>query len=245
VFVAGEFSPDPLFPLEGADVYLVDIQAGGTLSNLSLTSGQAAPPFLEKGTLSIGEAVLDPRGERMLLRIDPDDGDYGLYAVSLVAPFDAGPLMTGLLEEPRMESVGDDMLIFSVPEAPGPAAQIHLLPPVGDPGGLMLLASAPFPVAFDRYTSHRDGLLAAFVGSISPSLTYALEVNTVTRSLHVVWAQARHLAPTLAFSPLGQLIVGFAGPSATTGPYLWASFPQPMQPIVLPIAPSHGFPIEN
>ena len=245
VFVAGEASPDPAFPLERADLFLSDSLTGGGLSNLTMTSGVPTPPFLLKGELDVGQAMLDPRGERLLLCTDPDDGDSAVVAAHLTAPYGLETVLSGLLVPAEVEAVGDDVVVFSVAEPPGPAAQMHLLPPAGDPAGLNLLATAPFPVTFDRFTTHRSGLLAACVGTLAPGTSLALQIDTLTRSLHVVWTEPMHLSPTLAFSPLGQLVVGFAGPATTTGPYLWASFPQPQQPSLLPIAPSNGFLLEN
>ena len=68
--------------LGSADLYLTDVTSGAT-SNVTLTSGEALPPFLNAGEIELRRAFFDPMAQRMLLQVDPDNGDDGLLAVPL------------------------------------------------------------------------------------------------------------------------------------------------------------------
>ncbi|MDA1266776.1 MAG: hypothetical protein O2816_16980, partial [Planctomycetota bacterium] len=78
-YLAGDVTLSPVQEndvIGAADMYAAEVLADGTLEsrNLTRTSGQTWPPFVEVGQLVVENTVLDPRGERIVFDgpADPD-----------------------------------------------------------------------------------------------------------------------------------------------------------------------------
>jgi hypothetical protein len=247
VFAAGEAQLDPESPIGSADFFLVDMT--GPLPappvNLTLTSGVAQAPFLVAGELEVKEAVLDPRGERLLVRYDPTGGDDAVALLDLDNAQSFTPLLPALETNLIMEAAGDHVLFISTPPQPAPyLTEVHLLRPRDVPGVPLVFAGGTnVPgFTFDRFTSDRRGLLAAFVASLGPGMSVAVQVEMATAQLRPLWHSLFEVSPTLAYTQNGMLTMGL-GPVG--GPFVWLGFSEPQKPLPFPLPPSLGFPLEN
>lgn len=247
VFLAGEADPtEPGVAVGAADVFVHD-PATGTTTNLTQTSGSASQPFV-KGELEVLAAWLDPRGERLLLHVDPDEGDFGLLAVDLAAPAPAAPvtLLDRLDAPPQVEPAGEHLLVFSRPEAPGGTVRqrLHVLPPLSAGVLPQLLASvdAAQPLLFDRFAASRSQPRAAFVASLGPGLELAVLVDLTAPLAVAAWADVLDVTPALAFTPAGHLSLGLGDAG---GPYLLGFLLAPSMGVPWGLPRQAGFPLEG
>jgi hypothetical protein len=251
VFTAGEVTGDPETPLGKADVFMLDLQSPGPASpvNLTQTSGVLTAPFIAPGDIELKQGLIDPSGERMLLLVDPANGDDAVLSVALDGSTGLTTLLDELVSPPELVRVGDHVLIIDYPEPPpgappGTVVQlVHLLAPLGDPAGLSLIggASGPGALTIDRFTDTRDGTRAAFVVSLVPGIELAVWLDLVTGTLTQVW-NILAVTPQIAFSSSGRLSLGLG--LAGGGPYVSASFGAPYSGFAFPIGVNSGFPLQ-
>ena len=243
-FFAGE-APDPLevgVAMGSADLYVTDVSSGAT-SNVSLTSGETLPPFLSAGEIELRGAFFDPQAERMLLHVDPDNGDDGLLAVPLDGTVGVSTVLDDLVDSPSLVAVGTRLLIQSHFDTGGPGApgqQLHLLDTPGSPHPLTLLGLVPEGVQIDRFASSRDGLTLACVASAAPAVELIVWIDTSTATVFFAWPNILAVSPALGFSPSGRLLAGLGLPG---GPYLFASFDAPLTGSLVPVPIGNGFPL--
>jgi len=245
VFAVGETSNDPQTVIGGADFFVVDTAFGPEAppQNLTQTSGVPAPPYLEQGDLEIRQVFTDPRGERLIVHVDPNTGgDEGLYLLTPGPDPLFEPLLPDLALVPQLEPMGDHVLIISRPEA-GPAKlQMHLLSPLGEPDPLTLLTSSTSSqVHFDRFSTYRRGHRGAFVATVGTTGSQVYAIDLLQRQIQVVWAPLASVSPELAFTSLGRLMVGLG----EGGPFTWVGFHPSQAPMLYPLPASQGFPLEN
>jgi hypothetical protein len=250
-FVAGEGQPvGSEVMIEGADVFMVDT-AGPTSTppvNLTLTSGIADAPFTDYGELKIFSATVDPLNQRLLIDVDPDNGDHALVSVRI----DGGlkgvtDLLSAQLLAPVLAPAGDSVLILTVPEQPAPFDQgAYLLSPVipGSPAQLKLMASAsgPVPLAFERFALDRSGLKAGFVASLGNGIELPALVDIPGARLHAALSTILSVSQAIAFTPTGRMAVGLGFPG---GPNIQVGFDAPGSAQLYPIHPGDGFPLDN
>lgn len=243
-FLAGEQAPlDPALAVGAADVFGVDPTAPSTIANLSQTSGDLVQPFLAKGALEVQELFLDPLGERMLLIVDPDDGDFGLVLQDAGAAAPPTTLVTGLDGRPELSAAGEHLLVLAAPSTAFPTQQqLLLVPPAGDPQGPRLLATAPVALRLDRFTSSRDPSRSALVASVAPEFELPILVDLPTGTLLPVWTAFLAVTPALAFTPSGSLALGVGLPG---GPFVFAGFSAPLAAHKYPIPVGFGFPLDG
>jgi len=243
-FFAGE-APGPLEPgvaLGSADLYLTDVTSGAT-SNVTLTSGEALPPFLTAGEIELKRAFFDPQAERLLLIVDPDNGDAGLLAVPLDGTVGVSTVLDDLVDSPALVAAGSRLLIPSHFDTGGPGApgqQLHLLDTASNPSPLTLLGDIPTGVLVDRFASSRDGSTIACVASAAPALELIVWVDASTATAFFAWPDVLAVSPALGFSPSGRLLAGLGLPG---GPYVFASFAAPLDGNVAPVPIGDGFPL--
>lgn len=241
-FFAGELNAGPpQGALDSADMYMASVGAGGSISltNLSMTSGVGDTPF-QPGNLELIDVVTDPRGERLLVVIDPDFGDAELLSLPTDGSGGITSLLPGLLVPPSFAGAGESLLLTSKPELGLDTTEIHLLRPVGAPVALQLLATAPGGVILDRFAHDRLGLRAAFVAGIVPGIELPVTVDLASGLLLPVWLPPTAIAPSLAFTPAGRLALGIGNPG---GPYLFAALDGFMTGLVLRVPVGNGFPL--
>ncbi len=243
-FFAGE-APGPLEPdvaLGSADLYITDVTSGAT-SNVSLTSGEALPPFLTAGEIELKRAFFDPQALRMLLQVDPDNGDHGLLAVPLDGSQGVSTVLDDLVDGPTLVPVGSRLLIPSHFDTGGPGApgqQLHLLDTMGSPSPLTLLGLVPEGVQVDRFASSRDGSTMACVASAAPAFELIVWIDATTATVFFAWPDVLAVSPALGFSPSGRLLAGLGLPG---GPYVFASFDAPLSGSLAPVPIGNGYPL--
>jgi len=241
-FFAGELDVGPTpGALGSADMYKASVGAGGSiaLTNLSQTSGVGHTPF-QPGDLELIDAVIDPRGERLLLVIDPDFGDAELVSLPTDGSGGMTSLLPGLLVPPTIAGAGESLLITSKREFGFDTTDIHLLRPVGAPVELQLLAAAPAGVILDRFAQDRLGLRAAFVASVVPGVELPVTVDLASGLLLPAWLPPKAITATLAFTPAGRLALGIGNAG---GPYFFAALDGFMSGLPLRVPVGNGFPL--
>ncbi len=241
VFIAGEVDPLlPDGPIGSADVYRMDALTGeSSLLNLTQTSGFATTPFDEPGELEVLEVVDDPQGARMLIVVDPSDGDYAVVSASPVSAgleVVAGPL--GL--PPSIRAMGDAALVVA-PDGPLSGTDVLLIHPEGHPAGTQLVGTAPDGLVLDRFAEHLGSGAGAMVVSAGPGLEFPLLLDITTGTPALAWnLPFEAVSAQIAFAADGSLVagLGFAG-----GPFLFAAFGPPLVGSVIPLPVGHGYPL--
>lgn len=209
-----------------ADLYLAEIPVEGTPTfvNMSVTSGQVAPPYDNPGQLQFSEVVLDPQARRWLLVGESPQGDQTLTAVSALEGdyTQAVKLLLGGLDfDPELVGAGAAVLVVSEVEADDSDQEwqrIDLLPALhGAPQGELLhLADLPAPLQADRFTAMSHGGWAACVVSAGDGLELPVLLDVATGLPALPLAVPWGVAPRMAFDALGRLVLGFG---AADGPY--------------------------
>lgn len=249
IFAAGEgIALGPDAHIEGADFFQINAYGGATEEplNITQTSGFPTAPFTDYGTLDIFSATADPLNQRLILDVDPDNGDHALVMVSMDGTQGITPLTGPLDEMPVLAPAGDAVQAFTVPAQPAVnASEVHLLPPAD--GGLPraeLLAgvTGPITLQFARFAVDRAGTRAAFVASAGQGLELPGVVDVAGSAIQAVWNQAMSVSPSMAFTASGRLAVGIGFPG---GPYLHLGLDGPGSGVVYPIHPAQGFALEN
>ena len=245
VFAAGEQEGGGT--LDSGDIYTATLALSGApiLSNATKTSGDTAAPFLVPGELEVTGAVLDPRGERLLLSVDPDGGDGALYALPADGSGPGSMLLPPFAQEnPLLVRAGDSVLVLSVPDsAPSGGTQLHLVRPLHAAGvAVQLLGTAPPSLLLDRFTDSADGARLAFVArtSASASLALPVRVSVADGAVLPAWTELHAVSPLMALPPSGVLAAGVGVPN---GPFLFVAFTGFATGSVLHVPVGYGFPL--
>ncbi len=238
-FAAGEIMPaDPGGPIDGADVFQVQLGASPSIQNISQTSGIASPPFLFGGDLELIDVCKDPLGERLLLVVDPQGADSALLATATDGTTGLQALFPALEQPPGLHAASDRVLVTSHPDGAA-FTTLHLLHPASTPNPLQQLAVVPLGVTLDRFAC--DGIdTAAFVAAAAPGLQLPVFVDLPTGALAAAFPLWVEVSSTLAFGPGGQLVLGLGGAG---GPFLFAALTGPGQGTKLAVPVGDGFPL--
>ncbi len=237
-----------------AELYraVLPVGAAPQFINVSLTSGQTAPPYDTAGQLRFTEAVFDPTGKRFLLPGESAAEDQTLASVSLLDG-NYGQATVGLFdlleEDPDFHVAGQATLIVTTPAQTGGAdgggaVRMHLLPSLhaAPHGTLIEVATLPPGLTVDRILASRDGSLLAFAVSAGPGLEVAVLARVVDGLAWPVLFLPLGIAPQFAFTSLSSLVAGFGGPS---GPYKFAIFPTAGPPVLPKLPVASGFPLAH
>ncbi len=246
VFAAGEGVPTgPNAHIEGADIFLMDTTgpAGSTPVNVTNTSGFPSAPFDDYGTLDIRGVTVDPLNERLLLDVDPTNGDHALVLVTLTGPT-AGhtEILSRLAAPPMLAPAGDAVLALSRSTAPGSFDYTATLVPAGTGAPVTLAGVDGTGLDFVRFAADRAGVHAAFVASFGTGVELPGMVDVSNPALAPLWSTTMSVSPALAFTPSGRLAVGLGFPG---GPYIHVGFDGPGTGVVYPLHPNRGFALDN
>jgi hypothetical protein len=235
-FMVGENTPGAV--ADGADLFGVTVDAGGGLAafeNLTLSSGIPAPPYSAPGELEVVDVALDPRGERLLLIVDPQGADAGLLAADLGVPAPPTVYLPSLEGPPSLEPAGDHVLVSSVTVFG--TTDVHLLAPAAS-GAFTPLGSLPPGVRLDRFTVDGAGSQLACVVHAGPAFQYPVGIDLTSATTWLYWPDPLALSETLAFTPGGDLAVGLGVVGG--GPYLFVAFAGPLSGAKLGVGVADG-----
>ncbi len=237
VFAAGETNPDGI---GSADLFRVDLALGTAPGNITGTSGQAAPPFDQPGTLEIFEVTAFPGNAALVLDVDPPNGDHGVIFVPVDGLALPHVVLTDLVAAPQLVPAGDRVVVFSEPDLPGFPRRVHLIQPDGTP---TLLADVPGAagLVIDRTTVDRGGTRVGFVAGFSPGVELPGMIDTSVPSIGAAWLNVMGVSPGVAWSPLGRLA---AGVGAGGGPWAWVGFSGFSTGVLYGVPVRRGFPLE-
>ena len=248
VFAMGEgIASGPNAHLEGADVYYVET-AGATNAppvNVTVTNGFPTPPYLDYGTLDIKSATVDPSNERLLMDVDPPNGDFALISAPIDGQTGVETLLSRIIAPAKLAPAGDSVLVLTLH---GPTAaftkQAHLLGPAGSqpPTLKFLSGTSGGSMSFARFAVNRAGTKAAFVATLGLGLELPGIVDIGAQRLDPVWSEIMTVSSGIAFTPAGRLAVGLGNPGA---PYIYVGFDGAFAGgVVYPIHPGVGFPLD-
>lgn len=205
-----------------ADLFSVELPDGpGELSihNVTLSSGESQPPFIEYGTIEPDRVVWSPFEEKFLIY----DGDVSdsLFVVDPYAPQSAQGSLQVLLSEIRSL----DMLIatqlgvlFDVrrTETGGNQRELYRVSLDELEDGPELIATAPDDTEYLRPAVRRDGWVA-FV-AIDPGVQTEVlsRANVGTGALENFAVTTQHYGPALGYTRLGSVVFSINAPGATS-----------------------------
>ena len=201
LYAAGERNDGPLGGLDKIDVYSSGLDpAGGTIQNVTLSSGFASPPFLGPGVLSPEDGMfLQPGADRLVLHDGQSGGTGELLSVDLTS---SG--VTSLL--PAVKSLdgitwsGSAFVASVRRDLPGDPRQLLVLPGAG---GAQVLASAPELTTFDSLAPGPGGAVGLIVALGTSEWIARVDTVAGTGKLlsPIPFAYSQHLG----FTPTGEL----------------------------------------
>ncbi len=239
-----------------ADMYAIvfDPQCGLTSRNVSGTSGSLSPPFTLPGTMTLEEAVVDPLGQRFLVKEEPLEGDerlstFTINAASGTPGFGTGQLASGH-EDFEFIAVGAAVILLTERELGANEQRfLSLIPPLG--------ASGSQSIPFGSWSEDAEILqvehsgTSAYIcvqdqgqlehhwvdlttGTLLPILPRTAGFGTSTTAT----APASALLPGAAFDPMGRLLIGLQRPS---GRVQWLKVARPSRPRATGLRTRSGF----
>jgi hypothetical protein len=127
--------------------------------------------------------------------------------------------------------MGSHVLVTSMPDG-STDTEVHLL----GANSWQLLGAVPDILTVDRFT--HGGGTAGLVASASPSIELLIGIDLATGVAATMWPTPLALTSSLGNTSTGTLAAGFG---LAGGPFLFAAFPQPLDPTLLAIPTGHGF----
>ncbi|GJM22093.1 MAG: hypothetical protein DHS20C15_20080 [Planctomycetota bacterium] len=236
VLAVGETQADePENFLDRGEFYALDLtQPGATLQNISQTSGETAPPYLIGGELELRHAFESPAGDRLLLEIDPDDGDEAYIALDLTGTNAIENLVPGGDQFIEVRPAGRSVL-FVRQAFGGQPTRLDVL----SPG--QALRSVPLPpgvIALDRFAAATHDQQAACVARFSDGSEMPLHLSLVSATATPITGALDAVSEGLAFLPSGALLIGLGDPQ------LFAILGGPGNSLRLKLPPGDALPLQ-
>jgi hypothetical protein len=242
----------PEVALAAGEMFSADLQspAALVLSNVTLTSGQASPPYDKPGNLHFVQALFDPLGRSMML-VTRDAFPAQTYALDVIDLVDDVGQMTrqlsDLTSEPTFVPLDAHALVISttLPDTgtkPRPEISIDLLTPTASgPPSWLHVVTVPKGIGMDRFTVNSSGTRAAFVVTLGDGLEIPVFINLQTGALDPALPKLQNVSPTVAFSGIDRLYLGLGNQSWML---TFGSFVAPSSGAAIAIPPGFGFPLQ-
>ena len=235
VLAVGERNDEPQGGIENLDFYRVELPDGSgvpVLTNLTLSSGAAQPPFGGDSSIDPQDGVYrTPAGDRLLYH-DSAQGSGSLHVLDLATGVDA-TVLTNVKSLDAVEAVGADLALSLRREVTEKKRELARFPAEGPPA-VQVLASLPDDVVLDRLCGGPDGRLGLVLALGLQEFLIQLHLPTGSGGA-LLYVPAQY-GPTLGYSPAGKLLASgsvgggaplFAGWNLAGPPALYAAPPAP------------------
>lgn len=210
------------------DMFRAVIGLGGDVevTNVTATGGGQAPPYSQSGTLQFSDALFDPLAQRYILIGESPAEDSTVTIVDATIEAYGSPVVAldGLVEDPQLIAAGLSVLIVSGTKDDeasdsGKQVRIDLLNPKHGEALVSAVALLPAGLWVDRFAISPLGDQAACVLSAGDGYELPLAIALPSGLLSLFWMEPMQVAPLMAFSPQGALVLGL-GPAS--GPFKFA-----------------------
>jgi hypothetical protein len=204
LFMVGDTDDPVLGGVDAGDVYRADLgPAPGqvTLTNVSLTSGDAVEPFVARGTLKSEGGVWRVDGFPGFLMYADQSGGQGDLITVRHDTTGTQLLRAGIKEVEAVERAGTEIVLWS--RSSSGSNPMELLRVSSQVTSATMLATLPNGTTLDRFSARPDGLLGAVVGVGLGQWLVAVDVPLGTASLMVPYPMP--FGPATAFSSSGRL----------------------------------------
>jgi len=231
VLLVGETDGQDPLQIDGGELYRVNVADPGApvFSNLSMTSGEVAPPFLLKGTLDTDAGLVQVRPGQALVLAEDEQGSGNLLeldlgtglATILIDRVDQWPLTDRSGDDVVLGLKRDDPLPGSLYHWPGGAAPSLVFGHSGEgdfavssrrPGGFAGIAVDEMGLQYLGRVDLTDGTATSMPGSFGPALDHvsggalAYSVDGLNRSFYMLWNTDSSISPLYVGAGKGFLL---------------------------------------
>lgn len=246
----GFFRPDRLTFLAGASDYIhlgmdqadvFEVRMPTVIDtleveNLSMSSGEQYPPFIEYGSLEPDRVVWSPSEDRVLI-YDGQDRE-GLYSVDIG---EGGmELLLDGIKDLEMLIVAPQGVLFDVRRASanGRVHELYRVDSLVDFDAPSLVSSVPVDTDFVRPALRRDGWITYVTVDTDSSAEIMSKVNVGTGAFESFALTSQSYGPALGYTQRGSVLFSLETPGATS--YMLWPFGG-TQAIALDVSPESGF----
>lgn len=226
--------------MEKMDLYQVTLPAGGTqasIVNFSLTSGDAAPPFLHISQIKPEALTLLP-DESHVIYFDGDSND-GVIATASTGQSGSTPLLTNVKSLDLLDSTGR-FLMLSIRRSDGAKPQELYRMPVSIASPPALILSLPDGTQFSRAAPRRDGWMGFVV--VDPGGNESLmRAHLGSGALQSYASTASAFGPSVFVTQLGSIAFS-EGTSAAPAAFFTWPMSGPALPLSAPATPGQVLP---
>jgi len=239
VMAVGEQNPAPGEAIEKADLYQVTLDAGGQpgFVNVTLTSGDATPPFLEPGTLQPSVLRLVPEAAGYLLFNEMSGGTGELLRVQPALP-GVSLLLADVADVGFVEGIGNE-IVAAVERSNGLEPWQIVRMPRDLSSAPTLLVDGDEDTGFLSPVVRDDGWLA-WHRVVAMSGEWIERVALATGVVETFPVNGAQYGPVLGLTPAGSLAftIGVQGARHVVWPF------DPLPPVLLrtPPGPGHAVP---